>query len=364
MSVELQQIIEERNPYLYESVQRTHQNLKEVEEYHAAHSVPTAPGYEPSSFNHKYISLRGHKYHYVEEGNPDGLPLVLVHGFPDLWYGWRYQIRHLAKEGYRVIAIDNLGTGETDQPQCDFTAKYENLEPYTAKNITSNLIDLLDQLNIEKAVFIGHDWGGSIVWKVGLHFPERCHAIVSICIPFAQPSGRAVQMEEILPYFPHFKYYVAYKDGKQETEWFDGDAHTQAVAFFNTLYGTRPGTNVEEKQYYIDQFSRSTFHGSLNFYRVDFLNLKDELQYVGKTYKAPVLQLNVEGDTILVPQMMALYNNDWIEDFEKIHVYEGGHNVMTENPDGINKILSEFLAKRAFHKTQPQKEQTLQAQEV
>ncbi|KAF9111891.1 Bifunctional epoxide hydrolase 2, partial [Mortierella sp. AM989] len=150
-------------------LKKAYENLPLLEAAHVAASKPTAPGYEPSSFNHKYATINGYKYHYVEEGNLDGTPIILIHGFPDMWYGWRYQIRHLAKQGYRVIAIDNLGTGETDHPRCE----NGDYSIYSAKNLAANIVGLMDELKIQKAVIVGHDWGALIAGKIGLDFPDR-----------------------------------------------------------------------------------------------------------------------------------------------------------------------------------------------
>ncbi|KAF9125594.1 hypothetical protein BGW39_007279, partial [Mortierella sp. 14UC] len=200
----------------------------------------TAPGYEPSSFNHKYTTLGGHKYHYVEEGDPNGQTLVLIHGFPDLWYGWRYQIRYLASQGYHVIAVDNLGSGETDQPKCVGL----EVAPYSSKNLSKNLVELLDQLNVDKAVFIGHDWGAFIAWKVGLYFPERCHAIISVGNPHRQPTVEPFGPKDMAAENPLFSYMPEFEQPEIEG-WYDGNVNTFAIAYFNMVYGTRPGTNVE-----------------------------------------------------------------------------------------------------------------------
>ncbi|KAG0335752.1 hypothetical protein BG000_007253 [Podila horticola] len=83
---------------------------------------------------------------YVEEGDPRGEPLFLIHGFPDLWYGWRHQIKHFAKLGYRVLAVDCLGYGQTDTPK-------DPME-YRVRNICNQLAGVLDALNIPKVTLV------------------------------------------------------------------------------------------------------------------------------------------------------------------------------------------------------------------
>jgi len=115
--------------------------------------------------------------------------VVLIHGFPDLWYGWRYQIQYLASlGGYRVIAPDMLGYGETDKPGVDDDDQCakNTIEiggychsAYSTRSIASHVVELLDHLQVQKAVFVGHDWGTGIVARVGWHFPERVLAAIA-----------------------------------------------------------------------------------------------------------------------------------------------------------------------------------------
>ncbi|KAK3814611.1 MAG: Alpha/Beta hydrolase protein [Linnemannia gamsii] len=318
----------------------------------------TAPEYEPSSFNHKYTKLGGHNYHYVEEGDPNGQTIVLIHGFPDLWYGWRYQIRHLASQGYHVIAVDDLGSGETDQPQCVGL----EVAPYSSKNLAKNLIELLDQLNVEKAVLIGHDWGGFIAWKVGLHFPERCHSIISVGNPHRQPTIEPISPTSMAIENPLFSYMPEFEQPEIE-QWFD--ANTFAVAYFNLLYGGRPGTNAQEKQYYIDTYTRTTLHGALNYYRAWKINHQDELPYVGKPYTVPSLLIVAEGDQVLVPSYVRSVPYDLFVDLEQSSIATGGHNVHTESAEDLNNELTRFLNKIFDEKLKiPKKKNIVQQQGV
>ncbi|KAG0278972.1 hypothetical protein BGZ96_002135 [Linnemannia gamsii] len=121
-------------------------------------------------FTHKFAQTKSLRYHYVEAGDSKGEPLLLVHGFPDLWYGWRYQIKYLAELGYRVITIDNVGYGQTDAPM--------ELHKYGLKAQSDQVAGLLDALDIPKITLIGHDWGGAFVWRFGLYHPNRVNGII------------------------------------------------------------------------------------------------------------------------------------------------------------------------------------------
>ncbi len=91
----------------------------------------------------------------------EGFPVILAHGFPELAYSWRLQMPALAEAGYRVIAPNQRGYGETSKP--------EAVEAYDIINLCGDMAGLLDVLGLDKAVFVGHDWGGPVVWNIPPH---------------------------------------------------------------------------------------------------------------------------------------------------------------------------------------------------
>uniref|UniRef100_K3XCE8 AB hydrolase-1 domain-containing protein n=1 Tax=Globisporangium ultimum (strain ATCC 200006 / CBS 805.95 / DAOM BR144) TaxID=431595 RepID=K3XCE8_GLOUD len=153
---------------------------------------------EWTRWEHKFAQVQDDiQLHYVDVGPRDGTPLVLVHGWPDLWFGWRYQIGPLSKR-YRVIAPDLRGFGRSSTPK--------DVSKYGGKNITSDLARLLDILEIPKAVFIGHDWGGSIAWRMCLYHPDRVLAVCSICTPYLPPTPQLVDIDAFVAAAPQFAY--------------------------------------------------------------------------------------------------------------------------------------------------------------
>ncbi|CAJ0847880.1 6995_t:CDS:2, partial [Entrophospora sp. SA101] len=106
----------------------------------------------PESFKHKFSFVNGITYHYVDEGEEilKKEVIFLCHGFPDLWYGWRYQIPFLVSKGYRVIVPDLRGCGQTEAPHCP----PNDLHQYGFKNICKDMTELMNQLNIPKAIFL------------------------------------------------------------------------------------------------------------------------------------------------------------------------------------------------------------------
>jgi pimeloyl-ACP methyl ester carboxylesterase len=117
------------------------------------------------SITHRFVETNGIRMHLAEAGS--GAPVTLCHGFPESWYSWRHQLEALAKEGFRAIAPDMRGYGQTQKP--------EAIDQYTLFHLTG---DMIDALNIEKAAVIGHDWGAPVASRLvsARPFCRSCHA--------------------------------------------------------------------------------------------------------------------------------------------------------------------------------------------
>src|SRR5436305_1310914 len=125
---------------------------------------------------HRTVATNGIELHVAEEGQ--GRPVVLCHGFPELAYSWRHQLPALAAAGYRAVAPDMRGFGETSVP--------EDVDAYDLLTLCDDVLGLLDDLGEERAVFVGHDWGANVTWALALTQPERVEAVVGMSVPFAQ----------------------------------------------------------------------------------------------------------------------------------------------------------------------------------
>ncbi|KAJ1931488.1 hypothetical protein EC988_009771, partial [Linderina pennispora] len=152
---------------------------------------------DPASFRHRFARVNGINLHYVDEGSGPKT-IICVHGFPDLWYGWRYQIPYLVKLGYRVIVPDVRGYGQTDAPA--------GIANYTSKTIVKDLVGLLDFLNIRDAVWVGHDWGAWMVWRAALWHPERVRAVAAYCVSYTPTMSRHIPLEQVAKRRPNWKY--------------------------------------------------------------------------------------------------------------------------------------------------------------
>jgi soluble epoxide hydrolase / lipid-phosphate phosphatase len=122
------------------------------------------------------ITAGGHTTHYLAAGREDAPLIVFVHGWPELSISWRHQLPVFAGLGFRAIAPDLRGYGES--------TVYDRLEDYAQERVVGDLIGLLDALDVERAIWVGHDWGSPVVWNIASHHPERCHGVANLCVPY------------------------------------------------------------------------------------------------------------------------------------------------------------------------------------
>ncbi len=128
------------------------------------------------AFEHTYLQTSpGIRLHVVLVGPPEGTPVVLLHGFPEFWYGWRRQALALAAKGYRVILPDQRGYNLSSAPR--------EVAAYGLESLAGDVTALLDQLGIEKTLLAGHDWGAAVAWAVGILHPERVERLAILNVP-------------------------------------------------------------------------------------------------------------------------------------------------------------------------------------
>ena len=129
-----------------------------------------------------------HTSFYLSCGEPQATPIIFVHGWPELSVSWRNQLPVLAGLGFRAIAPDMRGYGRS--------SVYGRQEDYAQEHIVADMIELLDALGAEKAIWVGHDWGAPVVWGIAQQHPDRCHGVANLCVPYI-PEGFAP--ETIIP---------------------------------------------------------------------------------------------------------------------------------------------------------------------
>ncbi len=126
-----------------------------------------------------------HTSFYLACGPEEGPLVIFVHGWPELSISWRHQLPVLGAMGFRAVAPDMRGYGQS--------SVYDSHESYALENIVTDMIELLDHLGPEQAVWVGHDWGSPVVWSLAQHHPDRCLGVASLCVPY-NPDGFAPEV--------------------------------------------------------------------------------------------------------------------------------------------------------------------------
>lgn len=146
---------------------------------------------------HTTVEANGINIHIAEKGQ--GPVILLLHGFPQLWYTWRHQIHALASLGYRAVAPDLRGFGDSDAP-ADGTI-------YTSLHVVGDIIGVLDAIGADRVFVVGHDWGAFMAWYLCLYRPDRVKALVNLSVPFSPRNPKRKPVETLRALFGD-DYYV------------------------------------------------------------------------------------------------------------------------------------------------------------
>ncbi|KAJ1691787.1 hypothetical protein LUZ63_015942 [Rhynchospora breviuscula] len=231
-----------------------------------------------SEVRHRQVATNRITMHVAEQGDLSAPPVLLLHGFPELWLSWRHQMAALAANGYRAIAPDLRGYGDTDVP-ADPAA-------YTIFHIVGDLIGLLDQLELPRVFVVGHDWGANVAWHLCLFRPDRVRALVNMGVPYF-PRHPSVKPTERLKAFGEGFYITQFQEaGRAENSFAKYDVLTVLKKVFSIKMdnlSAPPGMEImdfleaptshpewisdNELQYFSEKFQKNGFTGPLNYYR-------------------------------------------------------------------------------------------------
>jgi len=312
-----------------------------------------------SERSHRTLSVNGISMHLVQEGT--GPPVILCHGFPELWYSWRHQLQALAGAGHHAVAPDQRGYGGTDCP--------EEVGAYDMAHLTGDLLGLLDALGEEQAVFVGHDWGAIVVWNLAVMAPERVAAVVGMSVPFVPRTPvRPTEVFRLLA-GRRFLYLLYFQEvGPADRELVEDPRRTIAATLWSASGDAPPGSVrwlprdgtryldglseppelpgwliAEDLAVYADAFERTGFTGALNWYRN--MDRNWELGHPPADAKVTVPALFVAGERdpvlkMVLPQVM----EGWVDDLRGTVILPGaGHWIQQERPRDVNEALVAFL---------------------
>ena len=309
---------------------------------------------------HRFVETNGIRMHIAECG--EGPLVLLCHGFPESWYSWRHQLEALAAAGFRAVAPDMRGYGQTDRPA--------EIEKYTLLHLVGDMVGLLDALEAPTAAIAGHDWGAPVAWHAALLRPERFRAVMALSVPFRprgsrRPTSAMPQTDEAVFYQLYFQ-----QPGVAEAE-----LQRDVRRSFRMLFRT-PGAQTQQKvtmvprhggwltkmpepgalpewfseadlDFYAKEFARSGFAGGLNWYRNIDRNWELLAPYARAQVQVPALYLAGERDLVLsFPGAKEIIANlqSCVPQLRRSIILPGcGHWTQQERPREVNAAMIEFL---------------------
>jgi len=312
-----------------------------------------------SEITHRTIETNGINMRIAEAG--EGPLVLLLHGFPELWYSWRHQLPALAAAGYRAVAPDVRGYGGTDAP--------EAIDSYTMLDHVADAVGVLDALGEESAVIVGHDWGAPMAWHGALLHPERFPAVAALSVPYTpRPPAPPTQLMKRL--FQDRFFYMLYfqEPGLAEAE-LEADVRRSMRLMLYDASGDAPRSAWQAQRpkdaklldemrdperlppwlteadidYYTAEFERTGFRGGLNRYRNMDRDWEQSAHLAGATVQQPALFVAGERDGVLrftgTDAMKASVPN-----LRNVVILPAcGHWTQQERPAEVNSALIEFL---------------------
>jgi len=313
----------------------------------------------------KRAQVNGVEIGYYEAGPRTGVPVIFCHGFPELAFSWRHQIKALADAGRWVIAPDQRGYGLSSKPA--------NITDYDIDHLADDIVGLMDHLGVEKAILCGHDWGGIVVWQTPLIHPSRVAGVIGLNTPFL-PRAPADPIAIMRNRFGPDMYIVWFQNPDEPEAVLGADTH-KTMSFFmrkpaalaaaaqpqgesgstfafkdllrmwDGKTGGDPLLSPEELKVFADAFRDGGFFGPVSWYRNFTRNWERGATLPTRIDGIPCLMITAELDAVLPPSA-AEPMPAFIGDLETTLVRGSGHWTQQEKPGEVNRLILDWLDRR------------------
>jgi len=316
-----------------------------------------------TDLQHHFVTTNGIKLHYVEQGS--GPLVVMCHGFPESWYSWRHQIPALAAAGFRAVAPDQRGYGQTEAP--------EAVDSYNIFNLVGDIVGLVSALRESQAIIVGHDWGAPVAWHCALLRPDIFRACALLSVPYLprRPIRPSIEWKALEGTDKHFYQNYFQEPGRVEKE-LDADPRRSMAMMLYGASGDPPPeerwqflfprskkfieSGVEPKklppwlkeadlEFFASEFKRVGFRGGINWYRnfdrnweltgfLDGAKLSQPSMFAAGEHDAVIAMIGGDAEPFVKTSM---------PDCRTTTIIPGaGHWIQQERPQQINQLLVDF----------------------
>ena len=273
----------------------------------------------------KTIEIKGEQFPVVDFGT--GPAVLLLHGFPDSRFLWRYQLPALAAAGYRVIAPDLRGFGDAPRPTA--------VRPYRRPFPVADVLGLLDALGVQHTHLVGHDWGAALTWRLAGSYPERFNRVVVLSVGApGNPSWDTVAQREKSWYFDFFLK--------------TGIAEAALMADNWKLFREWSRGQGDQERYLRDLARPEALTAALNWYRAALTPPPPDEAPLPRLpswdrIRTPVLGVWSDEDPFLLEPQMALSAGVVEAPWRYERISGAGHWMMLDKPEELNRLLIDFL---------------------
>jgi len=279
---------------------------------------------------HRYADLDV-RLHYVEAG--EGPLVILLHGFPDFWYSWRYQIPALVGAGYRVVAPDMRGYNLSDKPR--------EVASYRAAAVAADVAGLIHACGAERAVVVGHDWGAGVAWQFAMLYPAMVERLAILNVPHPLRMLRALATpRQLLKSWYMFFFQLPWLP--------EAAIRAGNYLLLRQVLRTDPVrrdafTSVDIERYVAAAAQPGALTGSINYYRALFRQNPQAAISQIRRIDAPVLVIWGEQDRYLGSEL-AQPDPRWVPQARVERLPNASHWVHLDQPEEVNRLLLEFLS--------------------
>ncbi|MEA5509710.1 alpha/beta hydrolase [Crocosphaera sp. UHCC 0190] len=276
-----------------------------------------------------YIQSNGIELHYVTKGQ--GKLMLMLHGFPEFWYSWRYQIAEFS-QNYNVVALDLRGYNKSDKPQA--------LKAYHISELVKDIEGVIKGLGYDNCILVAHDWGGAIAWYFVNSYPEMVEKLIVMNLPH---PAKFKQSLKTLQQLSKSWYIFAFQLPKLP-EWLLQRNNYQLIAsIFKKTVVDQSAFSQEDLDCYREAAAKpGALTAMLNYYRNIFQGVFKTSEQPWKKLSISVLMIWGENDTALGKEL-TYGTEDYVENLTLKYIPNCSHWVQQEKPQLVNEYMREFL---------------------